>query len=95
MIHLTVDVQTLGISKPQFELFQKVRVYAEYEGEEAFEAEGIVCGLLFEHSARYPTSQFFRDGWWYDIGFTNLLNNPDLPCMHREWCYEAELYPLS
>jgi hypothetical protein len=95
MIHLTQDVQTLGINKPQFELFQKVHFYAEYEDGGVFEAEGIVCGLLLEHSIDYPTSQFFQDGWWYDVSFTNLPSDSHLPKMYREWCYEAELKPVS
>jgi hypothetical protein len=95
MIHLTVDVQISGINQPRFQLFDKVRIYAEYDDGSVFDAEGIVCGLLLEHSREYPTSQFFLDGWWYDIGFTNLPNYPNLPPMYREWCYEAELHPLS
>jgi hypothetical protein len=91
MIYLQADVQSLGINQPRFNLFQRVRVHAEYE---QFEAEGIICGLLIEDSKRYPTSQFFLDGWWYDIGFYNLPGHPDTPCMYRDWVHESEIYPL-
>jgi hypothetical protein len=95
MIHLIEDVQSLGIAAPRFSLFEHVRVYAEYEDGGVFEGTGVVCGLMFEHSERYPTSQFFIDGWWYDIGFYNLPSNPGLPKMYREWTHEAELFPLN
>lgn len=94
MIHLSEEVQASGITAPRFELFQKVRIYVECEDGYVFEGEGVICGLLLEHSVAYPTSQFFLDGWWYDIAFYKLPAYENLPPMYREWVIETELLPL-
>jgi len=95
MIHLIEDVQSLGIAAPCFSLFEHVRIYAEYDDGGVFEGVGVICGILLEHSERYPASLFFLDGWWYDICFYNPPSDLGLLCMYRQWFIEAELLPLN
>lgn len=80
--------------QPSFALFQHVRAYIRSDSGDLIESKGFVCGLLVEDSGHYPTGQFCRDGWWYDVVFYNLSAHPRLPSMYREWMHESELHSL-
>lgn len=95
MVHLTEDVQSLGIVAPKFELLQQVQIRSDFENGYVFEAMGIICGLLLEHSDRFPVAEMFQDGWCYNVALEIHPDYPRLPKWHREWFSETELLPLD
>jgi hypothetical protein len=96
MIYSSHDVQTLGICQPRFNLFQRVYVHSKDEDDsDVFEGSGIICGLLIECSERYPTNQFFIDGWWYDVLLYDLPSGQSAALPIREWVHESELRGIA